>query len=184
MTSPTPPPGWYPQTDGRLRYWDGRDWTAHVSGVGPAYPAAGGLVGPAYPAAGGLVGPAYPAAGGLVGPAGPQDAPVAAYQSGGAPAPYAPAPMYAAPPTYAPTYAVAPKSAGVALLASFFLPGLGQFVNGDAGKGVGFLVAYVVGWVSVALLVGIVVVPVVWVWGMVDAYQSAKAWNMRHGILT
>lgn len=162
MTSPTPPPGWYPQTDGRLRYWDGRDWTAHVSAPGPAYPAAGGLVGPA----------------------GPQDAPVAAYQSAGAPTPYAPAPMYAAPPTYAPTYAVAPKSAGVALLASFFLPGLGQFVNGDAGKGVGFLVAYVVGWVSVALLVGIVVVPVVWVWGMVDAYQSAKAWNLRHGILT
>lgn len=154
MTSPTPPPGWYPQTDGRLRYWDGRDWTTHVSGPGPAYPAAGALLGPV----------------------GPQDAP-AAYPP--APMPYAAGPVYAVPRTYA----VAPKNAGVALLASFFLPGLGQFVNGEAGKGVGFLIAYVVGWASVAVLVGLVVVPVVWVWGMVDAYQSAKAWNLRHGIL-
>lgn len=147
MTGAAPLAGWYPQPDGRLRYWDGRDWTAHVTDPG-ALPATATAYG-----------------------SGIQDAP---------PGPRPPTPLrYAA----APVYAVAPKSAGLALLASFFLPGLGQFVNGEGGKGVGFLLAYLVGWASVFVLVGFVVVPAVWIWSMVDAYQSARTWNVRHGIL-
>lgn len=147
MTGAAPPSGWYPQPDGRLRYWDGRDWTAHVTD-----PRALPATGPAYGS-------------------GIQDAP---------PGPRLPSPQAYA---VAPVYAVAPKSAGLALLASFFLPGLGQFVNGEGGKGVGFLLAYLAGWVSVFVLVGFVVVPAVWIWSMVDAYQSARTWNVRHGIL-
>ncbi|QKE86047.1 hypothetical protein HL663_10995 [Arthrobacter sp. NEB 688] len=79
---------------------------------------------------------------------------------------------------------VAPKSAGLALLASFFLPGLGQFVNGQAAKGFAFLLTSFVGFLLLFVFVGFVVLPVVWIWSMVDAYSSAQAWNARHGILS
>ncbi len=35
---------------------------------------------------------------------------------------------------------MAPKSAGLTVLAAFFLPGLGQFANGQPSKGARFLV--------------------------------------------
>ena len=63
------------------------------------------------------------------------------------------------------------------------MPGLGQLINGEIAKGVVFFVAYVVGIVAVVVVVGFVIVPVVWIWAMVDAYSSAKQWNLRHGIL-
>jgi Protein of unknown function (DUF3761)/Protein of unknown function (DUF2510) len=44
------PAGWYPQPDGRLRYWDGRQWTEHVARaadqVGPEVAHPGGPVRP------------------------------------------------------------------------------------------------------------------------------------------
>ncbi|MFC8502488.1 hypothetical protein ACFUC1_09015 [Pedococcus sp. NPDC057267] len=79
---------------------------------------------------------------------------------------------------------VAPKSPGVALLASFFIPGLGSMMNGQAGKGVGILVGYIVSWFLTVILIGFVGLVGFWVWGMVDAYQGAKSWNARHGILS
>ena len=44
----TSPAGWYPQEDGRLRYWDGQSWTEHAVTSGPG---AGGVVGWAASAA-------------------------------------------------------------------------------------------------------------------------------------
>ncbi|MBM6404612.1 hypothetical protein JQN72_10205 [Phycicoccus sp. CSK15P-2] len=64
------------------------------------------------------------------------------------------------------------------------LPGLGQFVNGQAGKGVLFLVAYLVSITLVFLFIGLLTAPVLWIWSMVDAYSGAQAWNARHGILS
>ncbi len=37
---------------------------------------------------------------------------------------------------------VAPKNPALALLVSFFVPGLGSMVNGEVGKGVGILIGY------------------------------------------
>lgn len=36
MTKPTTPPGWHPDPEGKhdLRYWDGGQWTSHVSDGG------------------------------------------------------------------------------------------------------------------------------------------------------
>ena len=85
---------------------------------------------------------------------------------------------------YMPSVAVAPKSPGVALLASFFIPGLGQFVNGDSGKGVAMLVGWVVSLVLMIVLIGFVTAFGIWVWSMVDAYQGARTWNAQHGILS
>jgi TM2 domain-containing membrane protein YozV len=79
---------------------------------------------------------------------------------------------------------VAPKSPALALLASFFIPGLGSMMNGEAGKGIGILVGYVISLVLMIVLVGVIGVLAFWVWGMVDAYQGAQRWNLRHGILS
>jgi TM2 domain-containing membrane protein YozV len=79
---------------------------------------------------------------------------------------------------------VAAKNPGLALVASFFIPGLGSFVNGNIGMGVAIFAAYCVAWLSTMVLIGFLLVPAVWVWGMVDAYQDAKNWNTRHGILS
>mgnify|MGYP001305453089 CR=1 FL=1 len=79
---------------------------------------------------------------------------------------------------------VAPKSPGLALIASFFIPGLGQFINGDGAKGAIFLAAYVISWILCFVLIGIPLVFATWVWSMIDAYTSATAWNAARGIIS
>jgi TM2 domain-containing membrane protein YozV len=80
--------------------------------------------------------------------------------------------------------AVSPKNPALAVIASFFLPGLGQLINGDTNKGVAMLVTYVVSFLLMLVLIGFVTAFGVWVWSMVDAYQGARDWNLRHGILS
>ena len=79
---------------------------------------------------------------------------------------------------------VAPKSPGLALLGSFFFPGLGQLINGQVGKGIAMFAAYLVSLVLLFVFIGFVLVPAIWIWSMVDAYSGAKQWNARHGILS
>jgi TM2 domain-containing membrane protein YozV len=79
---------------------------------------------------------------------------------------------------------VAPKNPGVALIASFFIPGLGSLINGNAGMGIAIFAAYCVAWVLCLVVIGFVLLPAVWVWGMIDAYQGAKKWNTAHGIVS
>ncbi len=85
---------------------------------------------------------------------------------------------------YLPARQVAPKNPALAVLASFFLPGLGQFVNGQGGKGVAFLLSYITSLVLILAFVGIFLAPIVWIWSMVDAYSGAQSWNARYGILS
>lgn len=160
MSTTSGPAGWYPQADGTQRYWDGRAWTPQVA---PGLPAYHGVFGgaPLYPQDG-QPWPPIPTSPGRysVGPAPGQ--PIA----------------YGSPPVYA------PRSPGLALVASFLVPGLGQFINGEIGKGLVFLIAYLVAIISVVLIVGFLLVPALWIWAMVDAYRSAKTWNLAHGILS
>jgi TM2 domain-containing membrane protein YozV len=79
---------------------------------------------------------------------------------------------------------VAPKSPALAVLASFFIPGLGSMISGNAGIGVLILCLYVVSWFLIIVLVGIFGIFGFWVWGMVQAYSDAVAWNRRHGIIS
>jgi len=160
-TAPTSPPGWYQQPDGTRRYWDGSAWTSHVAPAQPAYGAALAYFAPPSPQDGQPWPPIATSPGRYA--VGPGSEPLITYGTG--------------------PHVVAPKSPGLALAASFLVPGLGQLINGDIAKGVVFFVAYVVGIVAVIVLVGFLIVPVVWIWAMVDAYSSAKQWNMRHGIL-
>ena len=95
-------------------------------------------------------------------------------------------------PPYAgyPPMQVAPKNPGLALLASFFVPGLGSMINGDVGKGIGILVGYIDSFFLIIVLVGLVGVfgfwiwIWIWIWGMVDGYQGARKWNLAHGIIS
>jgi TM2 domain-containing membrane protein YozV len=93
----------------------------------------------------------------------PQQQPPQPYQYHQQPAPYG------YPPAVTPY--VKRKEPAVALLLSFFLPGLGQIYNGDVGKGIGMMFGF---WILIWIGVGIVF----WIWSMVDAYQSATNINL------
>lgn len=88
------------------------------------------------------------------------------------------------------------KSPGLAFLLSFLVPGLGQFYNGQYGKGAGMLAGSVVGGVLVSQTwvdcweddvdcgewtAGAVLLVGSWVWSMIDAPVSARAINRRAG---
>ena len=79
---------------------------------------------------------------------------------------------------------VAPKSPGLALLGSFFFPGLGQLINGQVGKGIAMFAAYLISLALLFVLIGFVLAPAIWIWSMVDGYTGARQWNARHGILS
>ena len=107
-------------------------------------------------------------------------------QAGGTPPPYG-LPQYGqaqyGPPQYGALQpAVARKEPGLALLVSFFVPGVGTIMNGETGKGVAILVGYLVCWALSWLLLPLVGVFGLWIWGMVDAYQGAQRFNMAHGL--
>lgn len=74
------------------------------------------------------------------------------------------------------------KNAGVAAVLSFFWAGLGQIYNGQIGKGIGMMVAYVISWFLIFILIGIVTTPALWIWGMVDAYKTAERLNRESGL--
>jgi TM2 domain-containing membrane protein YozV len=88
------------------------------------------------------------------------------------------------PPGYgaAPVMQVVPKNAGVALLISFFLPGVGSMYAGKTTAGVIILIGYIISWVLTVVLIGFVGVFVFWIWGMINSYHGAQEWNRARGI--
>ena len=71
----------------------------------------------------------------------------------------------------------AQKSAGLAAVLSFIIPGLGQIYNGEIGKGIGILIGFIVCWCLFFFLIPIVIAIVLWVWGIYDAYKTAERNN-------
>jgi TM2 domain-containing membrane protein YozV len=60
----------------------------------------------------------------------------------------------------------------LAAILSFFIPGLGQFYNGQFLKAVGlFILAVIAGTIGIILLY--IPLLVVWLYGMYDAYTTA-----------
>lgn len=72
--------------------------------------------------------------------------------------------------------AAANKSAGVALILSLLVCGLGQLYNGQIGKGILMFVLMIGLWF---VLLGWAI----WIWSAVDAYKTAKAMNFRYHML-
>jgi len=79
---------------------------------------------------------------------------------------------------------VAPKNPAVSVLLSVFIPGLGSMVNDNVGVGVAILVLNIIGWMLAIVLIGIPLAIGTWIWGLVDAHQSAQRWNRAHGIIS
>ncbi|WP_374927932.1 hypothetical protein [Kytococcus sedentarius] len=81
-----------------------------------------------------------------------------------------------------------PKSPELAAVASFFIAGLGQLVNGDVARGLMFFCAMVgMGILSALLtfiLLGWIMWPFMfatWLWNIFDAHKGAQKRNMRMG---
>ena len=85
--------------------------------------------------------------------------------------PFAPAPIVA-------------KNPALSAIVSVFIPGLGSIINGDVGIGIAIFCCYVVACFLILLLIGFVLAPAVWIWGIVDAYQGAVRWNAQRGIVS
>lgn len=83
-----------------------------------------------------------------------------------------------------PGYVVQAKNPAVSLLVSFFIPGVGSMINGDTNTGIIILVSYFVSVILVFVLIGFLLAPAVWIWGMIDAYQGAVRWNQQHGVIS
>jgi TM2 domain-containing membrane protein YozV len=65
------------------------------------------------------------------------------------------------------------KSPGVALVLSLVICGTGQMYNGQVGKGIAMLLGCIATWF---IFLGWIV----WIWSMVDAYQTAKRMNLKY----
>ena len=86
-------------------------------------------------------------------------------------------PQYISPPPPAPAFApqqvpAQQKSAGLAAVASFLCPGLGQTYNGSFGKGLLILIGTLIG-SMIFTIPGIII----WLYGVYDAYSTAKKMN-------
>lgn len=70
------------------------------------------------------------------------------------------------------------KSSGIAVVLSFFIPGLGQIYNGEIGKGILFILLSFILFLLMFLLIGIPLYLIFWVYNMYDAYKTAeKTWK-------
>ena len=69
------------------------------------------------------------------------------------------------------------KNPGLAAVLSFFYMGLGQIYNGQIAKGVLFMATYTVSWILIAVIIGVLTTPVLFIYGMYDAYKSAEKIN-------
>ena len=64
------------------------------------------------------------------------------------------------------------KSEGLAAVLSFLIPGIGQMYAGRTGRGVGFLLGFIVG-IFALIIPGIII----WIWSIVDAMKCAREYN-------
>lgn len=100
-------------------------------------------------------------------------------------APFLPGDSYPrVPPMVMPPMVVAPKNPAISMLVSFFLPGVGSMINGDVGTGIAILILWLISFPLMFFFIGFLTLIGAFVWGLVDAYQGARRWNARHGIIS
>lgn len=69
------------------------------------------------------------------------------------------------------------KNPGLAAVLSFFYMGLGQIYNGQLSKGILFIIAYTISCLLIFVIIGFITTPIMWIYGMYDAYKSAEKIN-------
>jgi len=70
------------------------------------------------------------------------------------------------------------KNPGLAAVLSFFWMGLGQIYNGQIAKGIAFIVFYAVSWILMIAIIGFITTPILFIYGIYDAYKSAQKINI------
>ncbi len=71
------------------------------------------------------------------------------------------------------------KSSGIAVILSFFIPGLGQIYNGQIGKGILIIILFVIFGALSSILIGIPFYLALWVYSMYNAYKVAEATHVK-----
>lgn len=72
------------------------------------------------------------------------------------------------------------KSSGIAAIASFFIPGLGQIYNGEIGKGILFIIISFILVILMLVVIGFILYPLFWILNIYDAYKTAERLNAQH----
>jgi TM2 domain-containing membrane protein YozV len=75
------------------------------------------------------------------------------------------------------------KNSGLAAVLSFLWCGLGQIYNGQVLKGVIFGVIYFISALLIFAVIGLLTTPILWIWGMVDAYRTSERLNREAGLV-
>lgn len=73
------------------------------------------------------------------------------------------------------------RSPILAAILSLILSGLGQIYNGQITKGVIFIILQLINAALTTVLIGWILMPIVGLWAMIDAYLVAKSNNERYG---
>ena len=68
----------------------------------------------------------------------------------------------------------------LAAILSLIVAGLGQSYNCQTGKGVIFIVIQLINGALTTLLIGWILLPIVGLWALIDAYMTAKRNNERY----
>lgn len=71
------------------------------------------------------------------------------------------------------------KNPGIAAVLSFFWTGVGQIYNGQLTKGIILVVVQMINSLLMWVLIGFVTFPIVWIWGIWDAYKTAERLNRK-----
>lgn len=69
------------------------------------------------------------------------------------------------------------KNPGLAAVLSALWVGIGQIYNGEIAKGIILIIAYIVSVLLMFVIVGFITTPILWVFGIYDAYNTAKKIN-------
>ena len=69
------------------------------------------------------------------------------------------------------------KSPILAVVLSFIFPGLGQLYNNQFHKGLILIIANIISYLLCLIFIGLILVLLIWVYGMYDAFVSAQALN-------
>ena len=72
------------------------------------------------------------------------------------------------------------RSPLLAAILSLIVAGLGQLYNGQVTKGVILMIIQLINGALTAVLIGWILLPIVGLWAMIDAYMTAKRNNERY----
>ena len=70
-----------------------------------------------------------------------------------------------------------PKNPTLAAILSFIISGVGQIYNGEVVKGIIIIAIQIVNVALMALIIGFITWPAVWIWSIYDAHKVAKRIN-------